>query len=1178
MKARASTKHIRSAKRSKRARTAEVIEITVKISDTFNQKLNDKPNKESEPKETGFEKDKSKKSNPNDKGLNENEPKVRGSSEIEPEEVASTKSWEDNFKARLRHYRTSTQNIYDGLGAESNWHKTGEPSKLHDMDVSLAIAAVWSGLIRRGTDFAFGEMTLFQPTRLGKGHAQTCVRAGHPFIMPLLVTSGGYPDLEPEEFNNAKPPPSLKTKVATQQGKWTNITKQGNKMNSSIKKLQEKKKTAIKNVKEQFVFAVAERGGIQENQIRLRFMDSCGDPKYIDRRIIRRTAREVIRNSNWLPLGVVPNFRLEETWHEVPKRLVSTTASGLFVILNAWSYMLNIPVSQKWPDNHKGTAAFGRFYKAAKDIIELALEGRANSETIRAFLQYSGYAEHQDLTALRIEEKKHPDSQQGLRRMQSVLMNTEIFQTIIGRLQQEEANARRAETTSSTEPERSPSIEIPDLHPFTAITHSSTEWFEIASQGIRDGVQQKKNSGKRFVEFARGSAGQTHDNVVLAIAAVWQGLRLSEPPIEYGFAIPGTFRIFADKGNAKGAVRLTAVGQGHPLIIPLLFGDDLFTEGKKRSLGHLALAIATRVAGNQVQLTVMDSLNGIANSNATKSDPIATAAQKIVRLSGWMGVDAQGEPLEFTVEPQFKIHRPHTPHQTGNECGIHVILNAWSYMLGIPVSPTANTIDRSVFYQSAVHLINVVLAGFANSWTIEAFLRGWRYAASLVNDGSVKQMQSVEMNNQIFRNIIEGLQLGKERGENAGINENGSIDPPRPPFGSIPPQVDFPPSQVDPPHLPVEPRAPAINRSRKEWKDLADQRIRHEVELMGQPQKHFVKIDGGTAGEHNETVVSAIATVWQGLRESTPRVEFGFATHFIFQWYTHYVAAGAESQDLGAAVGHGCPFVIPLSLGMTYLKQPGDEKNKAQESLTHHVLAIATHGPGNTINLSFMDSRPRTVNFEGVVCPAAQNMVRRSGWLGVDGDGRPLPLPIEPRFRIRQPQTPAQGRNGNKCGVHVILNAWSYMLGIPISASWNVSGLKQPAQDNWYKQAEQLINLALNGRTDSDTIEAFLRGYSYAELRDIVDGGVRQMRTVPMRDGTLDQWVLATQMEEKYRAQRREAQRAEKARQSTATSQGGAAAGQGTSSGQDTAGQDTAGQDTTSQDNKHQDGGGEGAS
>ena len=71
---------------------------------------------------------------------------------------------------------------------------------------------------------------------------------------------------------------------------------------------------------------------------------------------------------------------------------------------------------------------------------------------------------------------------------------------------------------------------------------------------------------------------------------------------------------------------------------------------------------------------------------------------------------------------------------------------------------------------------------------------------------------------------------------------------------------------------------------------------------------------------------------------------------------------------------------------------------------------------------------------------------------------------------------------GLECGVHVILNAWAWLLDLQIRAQdpqRNHSRVTFP--ESFYRQARRVINLTLGGRMDEQGIRDFLIAYGYVE-------------------------------------------------------------------------------------------------
>lgn len=246
------------------------------------------------------------------------------------------------------------------------------------------------------------------------------------------------------------------------------------------------------------------------------------------------------------------------------------------------------------------------------------------------------------------------------------------------------------------------------------------------------------------------------EDIILAIAAVWEGLWRDETPFAFGTA--DLFQLSRDPpaGPWHG---MASVGAPSDFIMPLLFNPDATSRkkgklGAKRSItGHFLLAIAARDSDDSkdVNIQIQDSA-----PDARPLNLVQQAAQNIVRYSGWMGLTPDGAPAD--VQATFTVERVTVPQQNGSvEWGFHVIFNAWAHMLGIPIlnaSDRNGTLPDDDFYVCGVRIVNLALSGSMNSATIQAFFNHFGYCEPQDPEDAVSAMQSTAMSNDILNETI----------------------------------------------------------------------------------------------------------------------------------------------------------------------------------------------------------------------------------------------------------------------------------------------------------------------------------------------------------------------------------------------------------------------------------------
>ncbi|KAI9867096.1 MAG: hypothetical protein M1830_005854, partial [Pleopsidium flavum] len=611
--------------------------------------------------------------------------------------------------------------------------------------------------------------------------------------MPLIFDRRVNNPAEEEE-SYVKPAPP--TKPSKQSSKDEEELAKADDMAARVKKLKDKggvnqgsKSSATASQQEaqkqrvggvnHFVLAVAERDSGSEDGVRMTYINSASTPLM---NILRATARNIVRNSSWMSEGVWPRFTAE-VMQRVPQQ-VSGSVCGTHVVLNAWAYMLNIRINATWSTSSDEKSYF---YMEARTVINLALRGLMDSETILSFLTSYGYAHYQSPDQI-------PQRPRGIR---SVFMNVDIFDDIVDRMRRAERHRGKITSTGpsrgspsgsttghapggsggSSNPPRvlhvppktnppllppkakspllppkqnppllppkgltnppktaPPTIILPisllpkagatptgnptgGVAPITvAVPFEGTRqktWAGLLREGIRDCQNKRVNLGKHnFYQFGKKNQQLLDEDVHFPIAAVWRGLWMNN--IRFAFGAADVFRLCRQPD--KSGHGLLSVGAPHPLIIPLIFNSDddqvaahllNIKTGQFRSLnGHFMLAVAERESQSSlnVRLRIMDSAPGFVDITI-----IRAAAQNIVRFSGWMGLTRAGTPM--TVRPTFTEEIIRVPRQTSQiTCGLHVVFNAWAYMLGMQITPNEFLKSRSTtndLYKNGRELIDL---------------------------------------------------------------------------------------------------------------------------------------------------------------------------------------------------------------------------------------------------------------------------------------------------------------------------------------------------------------------------------------------------------------------------------------------------------------------------------------
>ena len=693
---------------------------------------------------------------------------------------------------------------------------------MHSIDIVLAIGAVWLGLMEAKVDFAYADSDLFSFARSMRMVGMHAVKGPNQFLMPLFFDEESQAlSPEPEEDTAEPLEPVFSAFQRGEQQRHQEHLATAEKARKKFPDSKIRSPTSLDDQKIQnighkggishFMLAIAEkvctdpvntvRGAKAKNDlVRLRFMDS--DDSAVDKGLIRRVARNTVRHSGWLG-DIWPRFdESEEYWVDVLAQ--SGNKSGEHTVLNAWAYMLDIPLATT---RERGLGY--SFYGKVREMIVLALRGQLDSLTIRAWLQHSKYAVDEPLSQLQESQAQQPDLPNKLRNMQTVALNQDAFNQIVKEMYAQEQDGKQTHTMKwddvTVEPHGQhidlkvlPSVTLPpsgqysiswqdpafeqypafrqhlvstqdlvvrqdsalassqdsnassstiyrSVKPPSPADASPKTWRQSLDQGLALNIAESvytsrdpNNAWKNATVIRRRSELDDY-NVVVGIAPIWEGIkRLGRP--DFDFAYAGT-DIFAAGG---GLEEVGAVGEWSRFIMPLYFSKidprELENQGKGKPIiddvGHLLLCVAELVdvteAGERptmtVQLEILDSRPG----TVFKEDILREAKIKI-RDSGWLG--KKGRRASIKYNPVFR----NVPRQVGiNTCGLHTILNAWAYMLGIPIysgplrrgqdNTTLDDATDSRFVNLGHEIVNLALKGFMDSATIQAFFHVYGYS------------------------------------------------------------------------------------------------------------------------------------------------------------------------------------------------------------------------------------------------------------------------------------------------------------------------------------------------------------------------------------------------------------------------------------------------------------------
>lgn len=211
-----------------------------------------------------------------------------------------------------------------------------------------------------------------------------------------------------------------------------------------------------------------------------------------------------------------------------------------------------------------------------------------------------------------------------------------------------------------------------------------------------------------------------------------------------------------------------------------------------------------------------------------------------------------------------------------------------------------------------------------------------------------------------------------------------------------------------------------------------------------------------------------IGVVWDALRQND--ILFAIADQLTLKLCRD--RAGRDVNfDSSSTLGPNT-FIIPLDLGPERAGQIG-----------HYVLAVAQATDRGPIKVKLMDSSPGIIAKQHIHAAIA-GVVMYSGWLGKNGTN---PLMVWPTIEVTNIFVPKQ-EISNACGLNVVLNAWAEMLNISINDQrYRVKPCKDKDAEteesaDFLRQTIEIINLAILGHMDTETILAFMISYGYAKV------------------------------------------------------------------------------------------------
>ncbi|KAG6986716.1 hypothetical protein G7Y79_00073g098150 [Physcia stellaris] len=298
------------------------------------------------------------------------------------------------------------------------------------------------------------------------------------------------------------------------------------------------------------------------------------------------------------------------------------------------------------------------------------------------------------------------------------------------------------------------------------------------------------------------------------------------------------------------------------------------------------------------------------------------------------------------------------------------------------------------------------------------------------------------------------------------------------------------------------------------WKDIFYRGLEHE--RAQQPRGDALRLDA-TRGITDDVVVRAIASFWAAKGRPT-----AFGQEDVFknrtrdaQRKTRQVVCGQSRKTL----------LMPLCFQQGREKPPEDNDESAEEDqdqdlgaqsreIGHFVLAIATRKDSKDrsrkpIEIKIYDSRPGSVE-EDDIKEAARRVVKYSGWLGMSADQPPRIWLQTPHFDpdpVIVTGYPNQGGQSLHCGLYVVLRAWAHLLDIEVTSFRSLRLPTGKTLADFHKEGMEIVSLALTGRMDSRTVQAYMRYYGFSIGGKKITNEVEDHRAQPMTDSILRQEI-----------------------------------------------------------------------
>lgn len=331
-------------------------------------------------------------------------------------------------------------------------------------------------------------------------------------------------------------------------------------------------------------------------------------------------------------------------------------------------------------------------------------------------------------------------------------------------------------------------------------------WESIMNDGLEESRRSYRESlthdnGRTWLQIT-DAAFLTIDEVWVAIGSFWEGLRSGTPRTSLD-AYAGMDVFYPPNVYDYPSEAKSTAGWGKRFFMPIIFAADKDTtlhaskapshkfsatkdikgkgkavpveenergeEEERDEVGHLLLAVAQIVGEpDEIQLHIYDSSEKEA---AIRHAHISQRARALIKKANWPSPNIE-TALKYRRDIFNKV--PQQQVKT-NTCGLYTILNAWALMLGIPVQhqhlwrPERGAHEQ--FVRVGLEIVNLALAGFMNSRTVQAFMNvhGYSQKQSPINiaervipvDAAAMQQTRLERKLQSQRHVDLGISDGR---------------------------------------------------------------------------------------------------------------------------------------------------------------------------------------------------------------------------------------------------------------------------------------------------------------------------------------------------------------------------------------------------------------------------------